>query len=361
MGLLYRHFVKPLLFQFDAEKVHGFVVGVGELVGKVYRGRPIDNSNLRQTITGLNFPSPIGLAAGFDYQASLTQVLPLLGFGFGTVGTITNQPFAGNPAPRLGRLPKSRSLMVNKGFKNLGAAATIKKLAPLHFAIPVGVSLGTRRSLDDLVSAFKKFEHSTVDNAYYELNISCPNIAGGPNFYLPKNLEQLLVAIDKLDIKKPLFVKMPISQPNDAFLEMLTVISRHCPKGVIIGNLQKDRRHPSLDPAEVARFSVGYFSGKPTFDRSNELISLAYKYFAQKLVIIGCGGVFSAQDAYEKIKRGASLVQLITGLIFQGPQLPSEINQGLIDLLAKDGYTNIHEAIGSRYISTMTGRIRGRR
>ena len=127
---------------------------------------------------------------------------------------------------------------------------------------------------------------------------------------------------------------------------MLKVIVKHKVAGVIFGNLQKDKKHSSLDQSEVKKFKMGYFSGKPTYERSNELIKLAYKNFGNKLTIIGCGGIFSADDAYTKIKLGASLVQLITGLIYQGPQLVSEINFGLADLLKKDGYKHISQAVG---------------
>lgn len=139
---------------------------------------------------------------------------------------------------------------------------------------------------------------------------------------------------------------MPIDKTDKETLDMLKVISKHSPKGVIFGNLQKDRKHKSLDKSEVAKFKMGNFSGKPTFERSNELIKLAYKKYKNRFVIIGCGGVFSAEDAYTKIKLGASLIQMITGLIYQGPQIVSEINLGLAELLKKDGYKNISKAVG---------------
>ncbi len=140
---------------------------------------------------------------------------------------------------------------------------------------------------------------------------------------------------------------MPIEKSNKEVLSMLEVISKHSVTGVIFGNLQKDRSHPALNQSEVSKFPKGNFSGKPTFDRSNELISLTYKHYKKRLTIIGCGGVFNAHDAYEKITRGASLVQLITGMIFEGPQLVANINTELPDLLKKNGFRTITEAIGS--------------
>jgi dihydroorotate dehydrogenase len=172
-------------------------------------------------------------------------------------------------------------------------------------------------------------------------------LKGDVSFYPPKNLDILLTAVDRLKLSKPVFIKMPISESDRVTLAILAVIARHSPVGVILGNLLKDRKNPKLVGEEAAKFPVGNFSGKPTFDRSNELISLVYKIYKNRLVIIGCGGIFTAADAYEKVKRGASLVQLITGMIYQGPQTIATINNGLLDLLERDGYTSITQAIGS--------------
>lgn len=139
---------------------------------------------------------------------------------------------------------------------------------------------------------------------------------------------------------------MPIEQTDEEIAKMLEVIVSFSVSGVIFGNLQKDRKDKALVLEEVKKYPVGNFSGKPTEQRSNELISLAYKKYGKKLVIIGCGGIFSASDAYRKIKLGATLVQLITGLVFEGPQLIAEINLSLDKLLRKDGFSNISEAIG---------------
>jgi dihydroorotate dehydrogenase subfamily 2 len=359
----YCHIAKLILFLFDAEAVHNRATSLGKLISYI---KPViwvmkkvtstDDPILAQTIGGIHFKNPIGLAAGFDYEAKLTQVLPAIGFGFGTVGTITNKPYEGNVKPRLGRLKKSRSLLVNKGFKNLGIQETLKKLKGACFEIPIGLSIGvtntsTLSSQDDaicdIVEAFKVVENSTVPFSYYELNISCPNLQVNVEFYSPKNLEKLLNALTKNKLSKPLFIKMPIDKSNNEVLDMLKVIVKYPVQGVIFGNLQKDKNDPALDPSEVKQFSKGYFSGKPTEKRSNELISLTYKTYGKQLTIIGCGGVFSPEDAYRKIKLGASLVQLITGMIYEGPQLIAEINLGVIKLLKQDEFNHISEAVGA--------------
>jgi len=186
-----------------------------------------------------------------------------------------------------------------------------------------------------------------LKNKYYELNISCPNLKGGVSFYPPKELNALLNAVGKLKIKKPVFVKMPIEKSDDEVRGMLDVIVKHkWITGVIFGNLQKDRKDPSFVQDEILTAGVGNFSGKPTFRRSNELIKLAYSGYGKKLIIIGCGGVFTAEDAYRKIRLGASLIQMITGMIFEGPQRITQINRELVELLSQDGYSNISEAVG---------------
>lgn len=360
----YIHFLKPVFFLIDPEKVHVSMVHVGKTIGSYSLTKKMIASlllqkepMLEQKLAGIRFPYPLGLAAGFDYEADLSETLSPLGFGFQTIGTITKDPYEGNPRPMLGRLPKSKSLMVNKGFKNLGADATIKKLKKRHFEIPVGVSIGRTNSLKletqedsvkDIIHTFKKFESSKLKIAYYELNISCPNLLGNISFYPPKNLDALLTAVDKLRFKKPVFIKMPIEKTDSEVTAMLKVIDRHKVTGVIFGNLQKDRNHKSLDKKEVAKFNAGNFSGKPTFERSNELIALTYRTYKKRFIIIGCGGIFSAKDAYKKIILGANVVQLITGMIFEGPALIMEINFGLVDLLQNDGLTHISQAVGSK-------------
>ena len=364
IGSLYKYLLKPILFRLDPEKVHESFISIGESVGGFFPTKILlagflkyEDDRLAQEIEGLKFSNPIGLAAGFDYDAKLTQTLDGVGFGFHTVGTVTNMEYEGNPQPRLGRLPKSRSLMVNKGFKSESAEVVIKRLFGKFFNIPLGVSIGRtnspklktqKDSVKDIVEAFTKFESLVLNHDYYELNISCPNLFGNITFYPTNNLKELLKAVEDLKLSKPVFVKMPIEKDDKEVLRMLKVIAGYRIQGVIFGNLQKDRGHKTLVQEEVKQFKTGNFSGKPTYERSNELISLAYKHYKDRFVIIGCGGVFSAEDAYEKIKRGANLVQMITGMVYEGPQMITRINIGLGQLLERDGYKNISEAVGSK-------------
>ncbi len=358
----YKNLLRRIIFLFNSEAMHDSFTVFGEFLGKFKLLRSLtkiffgyENKSLSQEINGIYFKNPIGLAAGFDYQAKLTQILPSIGFGFETIGTITNKPYQGNPKPRLARLVKSQSLLVNKGFKNQGIDKIIKKLKKQKFDIPIGLSLGktnttkkmTREeAVADVTESFKKAEKTRLPFSYYELNISCPNLYGNITFYPPENLKELLRAVTDLKLGKPLFIKMPIEKTDREALDMLKIIASFPVQGVIFGNLQKNRKDPSLDQEEIEKYKMGNFSGKPTEKRSNELIKLAFQKYGKKLIIIGCGGVFSGKDAYRKIRLGASLVQFITGLVFEGPQLAAQINRELNESLKKDGFKHISEAIG---------------
>ena len=360
--ILYQSVIRNIFFLTDPEWMHERAMFFGYWFGKVALVRKVfdlyfryRHSFLEQKVANIDFANPIGLAAGYDYTAAFPQVLPTIGFGFETVGTITYRPCEGNEKPRLGRLKKSRSLLVNKGFRNPGSRAIVRRLTGQNFSFPLGVSIGVtnstsiktqKQAIEDIVSAFKMFEKSRVKNSYYELNISCPNLQTSVSFYPPKNLASLLIALTKLKLKKPVLIKMPIEKSDAEVKQMLDVITKYPITGVIFGNLQKNRKDKSLVQEEVAKWRKGNFSGKPTQKRSDELVKLAYKYAGKKLVIIGCGGVFSAKDAYRKIKNGATLVQMITGMIFEGPQLIAMINRELVLLLQHDGYSDIAEAVG---------------
>lgn len=362
IGFFYKYLLKPIFFLQDPETVHDRVVRLGKLLGSRPLTRKMTalklgykNKALEQTIAGIHFDNPIGLAAGFDKNAELTDIIPSVGFGFIEVGSITGQPCPGNPKPRLWRLPKSEGLVVYYGLKNDGAESISKSLKGKYFSIPVGISIAKTNSketveleagINDYLEAAKRF----VDiGDYLTINISCPNAFGGQPFHEADRLARLLSAIDTVQTKKPIFLKISPDLYRQQLDAIISVSEKHRISGFICTNLTKDRNNKQLIDKNIPQ--DGGISGKIMTGLSNKMISYMYQKTNGRYIIIGCGGVFSAEDAYQKIKAGASLIQLITGMIFEGPQVISQINQGLAQLLKKDGYTNISQAMGAEHRS----------
>jgi dihydroorotate dehydrogenase subfamily 2 len=329
-----------------------------KIVKKIFRYK---NDILEQKLFGIKFKNPVGLAAGFDYDADLIGILSSVGFGYHTIGSITYLPYIGNPKPMLGRLPKSKSLLVNKGFKNNGIFFILNKVSIEKTSIPLGISIGSTnqsyKKIEDMAEdIFLSFEVVLKSGQfdYYELNISCPNLINIENlkekFDDPVGFSILLNKLSYLNIDKPLFIKMYAEKSVADTLALCEIASSYkWVRGVIMSNLVKDRGNIYFDKNEIANAGKGNFSGKPTEALSNNLISEIYKKYKDRFVIIGCGGIFTGADAYEKIKRGATLVQMITGMIYEGPSVIGEINKDLAKLIKKDGYKNISEAVGVYY------------
>ncbi|MDD5415933.1 MAG: quinone-dependent dihydroorotate dehydrogenase [Candidatus Daviesbacteria bacterium] len=357
---LYQNLLKPVFFKIDPESIHDFMTWVGMLLGKSKITKSItaffltySHPSLEQKILGIKFNNPVGLAAGFDKNARLTQILPSVGFGFTEIGTITGEPCSGNPKPRLWRLKESKSLLVYYGLKNDGCETISNRLEKEKFTIPVITSIGKTNcqetvdreaGIKDYVKAYKRF---TDIGHFFDINLSCPNAFGGQPFSDPQSLDQLLEEIDKIATQKPVFLKVSPDLTDQQIDEILSVVSKHKVAGFICTNLTKDFQKAKAKISDKKFPEKGGISGKVVEDLANDLIQKIYLKTKGEYIIIGCGGVFSAEDAYKKIKLGASLVELITGMIFEGPQLISEINQGLVKLLQKDGYKNISEAVGA--------------
>ncbi|PIR42879.1 hypothetical protein CO058_02155 [candidate division WWE3 bacterium CG_4_9_14_0_2_um_filter_35_11] len=351
ISVKYKYIIKPILFRFDAEIIHNLFSAVGEFLGSYEITKTItssmfnyENTNLEREIDGIKFPNPIGLSAGFDYDGHLAEIMKSVGFGFNTVGTVTAREYEGNQKPRLKRLPKSKSLLVNKGFKSEGVDKVIKRLESKNLTdIILGVSVGSSnlpsintipKAIDDYIYTFDKLKNKSYIK-YFELNISCPNAEMSETFAESKNLKQLLQSIEKLKIQKPIYIKMAneLSLKETENLVELSIKFNFI-KGFIFSNLVKKRTNKSFDQNEIKGVEQlkGNFSGKPTQVNSNELISHISKKFGNKTTIIGCGGIFNAKDAQKKLDNGAKLVQLVTGMIFEGPQLIGEINEELAHL-----------------------------
>ncbi|MDP2649305.1 MAG: quinone-dependent dihydroorotate dehydrogenase, partial [bacterium] len=352
----YKQALKRIFFRLDPEKVHDRITFIGVLLGKNILTRKLTKFNysysnkiLEQKILGIKFKNPVGLAAGFDKNGELTDIIPNVGFGFMEIGSITGNPCSGNPKPRLWRLKKLKSLVVNYGLKNNGCEEISKRLKNKKFEIPIGTSIAktncketveTGEGIKDYLKGFKSF---TEIGDYYTINISCPNAFGGQPFTDAKKLDLLLNEIDKVKTKKPIFLKISPDLSKKEVDKILETSSKHRIHGFICANLTKKVKNEFRKFPDALK---GGLSGKATEDLANDLISYLYQRSKGKYVIIGVGGIFSKEDAYKKIKLGASLVQLTTGMIFEGPQLISQINKGLVQLLKKDKLTSISQAVG---------------
>ena len=358
----YKYFAKPFLFLKDPEDVHDNITSFGRRLGGSETTRQLVKSlfnfedvSLEQEVLGIRFKNPIGLSAGFDKDANLVNILDCVGFGFMQAGTVTDKPYIGNPKPRLYRLPDSKGLVVYYGLKNIGATKIIKRVKENKSVnFPISMSIGKtncketatdKSGIEDYYNCFKKVIKSDVGD-FYTINISCPNTFGGEPFTTPARLKSLLNKLYTLEINKPVFIKMPINPPWKEFRKLLDVAVSFGVEGVIIGNLNKDRKDKAIKDTIPSNVK-GSISGKPNKKLSNGLIEKTYKHYNDKFVIVGVGGVFSGKDAYEKIRKGATLVQLITGMIYEGPQLIGEINRDLVEFLKKDGYKHISEAVGA--------------
>ncbi|MEK7651751.1 MAG: quinone-dependent dihydroorotate dehydrogenase [Patescibacteria group bacterium] len=361
-GFIYRTILKRLFFQFDPEYVHDRMVNVGVFMGSFVLGRSVtkvmfgySHPALEQIVAGLCFKNPIGLAAGFDKNGQLTQVLSSVGFGFEEIGSVTGEPCIGNSGQRLWRLENSQSLLVYYGLKNDGCEIISERLSKLRFEFPIGISVAKTNDqntvdevsgIADYLKAYMTFRNKNIGD-YFTINISCPNAFGGEPFTDPEKLDRLLSEIIHKDPhpEKPIFLKMPAELPLDVVDRIIEVSRKYNVTGFICTNLAKNRSNPKIKDQSVP--DVGGMSGKVVQDLSDNLISYIYKKCGREFVLVGCGGIFTAEDAYRKIKKGATLLQMITGMIFEGPQIIGEINEGLVELLKKDGYNNISEAVGS--------------
>jgi dihydroorotate dehydrogenase len=354
---LYKQLARRIFFLMDPEKIHNYMIAFGRFLGSNPVTRAItafffsySNKTLNQNILGIHFKNPVGLAAGFDKDAKIIGVMKATGFGFTEIGSVTGEPCPGNPGRRLWRLIKSQGLLINYGLNNQGAEEISKRLSHKKFLTPVGTNVAktnckatvdVQAGIADYTKAYRLL--SNIGD-YSVINISCPNAFGGEPFTDPERLESLLVEIKKVPSKKPIFVKIAPDLKEAVVDNILEISLKHGVKGFICTNLTKNRNNQKILDKNLPE--IGSISGKPIEGLSEKMISYVYKKTKGKAVIIGVGGIFSAEDAYRKIRLGSSLVQMITGMIFEGPQVISEINQGLVRLLKKDGFKNISEAVG---------------
>ena len=334
--------LRSLLFYFDAEVAHRITINFL----KTYQIKNnITHPSLSCNIFGLNFINPVGLAAGFDKNSEVPNNIINLGFGFSEVGTVTPLPQSGNSKPRVFRLKNENAIINRLGFNNEGFEVVKERLSKRENNI-IGVNIGANKNsmdfINDYIEGIKFFSSSA---SYLTINISSPNTPGLRDLQSIDSFGLLLDRIDQLkknspEISLPILIKIsPDINRNDLESLCEKVLSSSI-DGLIISNT-------TISRDSVSSEEKGGLSGEPLFDISTRKLNKVYKYTEGKIPLIGVGGVDSAEKAYKKIKNGASLIQLYTGLIYKGPKLINEINKGLIELMEKDGFKNVSEAVGA--------------
>lgn len=341
---MYRNLIRPFLFRMPAEKAHHFtfrslrilhaIPGVSALTRALYFKQ---NKNLEREVFGLKFPNPVGLAAGFDKDAKLFHQLGHYGFGFIEVGTVTPRPQPGNPQPRLFRLPKDQALINRMGFNNEGISAMIgrlkrrKKNGPL-----IGGNIGKNKSTpnekaqEDYLSAFKAL-HPYVD--YFVVNVSSPNTPNLRELQEKEPLERLLNVLMQLNQqthrRKPILLKIAPDLSNQQLDDIVEIVESTGIDGLIATNTTIDRSGLQTDGGKVEAIGAGGLSGKPLRKRSTEVIRYLHEKSSGRIPIIAVGGIFTADDARDKLAAGAALVQVYTGFIYEGPGMVKRILKGL--------------------------------
>ena len=337
---MWKYFIRPLFFLFDPELVHNFLIKWTKLFGAT--GLPdmrFTSPLIEKKVFGINFPNPVGLAAGFDKNAEIvTSIRKLGGFGFTEIGTVTPRPQSGNPKKRIFRLTKDDALINRLGFNNDGVDAVVKRLKNKKFkyyntSLPVGANIGKNKSTpnskahEDYLECFKKLR-SYVD--YFAVNVSSPNTPELRNLQSTSSLKKILKTLvleNNKGRKKPILVKVSPDLSNSQLSDIVSLLLQLNVDGIISSNTTIARENLK---SNNLKNEIGGLSGKPLSKRSTEMVRLIKKQAGDKLPIIAVGGIMSPEDVVEKINAGASLVQIYTGWIYYGPTLVYDINRKLL-------------------------------
>jgi dihydroorotate dehydrogenase len=361
MGWPYKKLVRPLLFAQDAERAHDFTL---KILARASRDEFICNAigkffsapELPVELFGLKFPNPVGLAAGMDKFAAAVPIWEKLGLGFCELGGVTWHAQPGNPQPRMFRAAADEAIVNRMGFNNPGAESFAQKLSdwkksgrwPKH---PVGINLGKskitplEKAAEDYANAFRVLRN-LVD--FFVVNVSSPNTPNLRQLQDKSALDEILAAIQEQNQnRKPVLVKVAPDLSFEALDEILELVSSRRIAGIIATNTTISRPQASDSSSQKIYSETGGLSGRPLRARSTEIIRHIFKQTNGKLPVIGVGGIFGADDAWEKITAGASLVQIYTGLVFEGPDVTKKIAHGVREKLEKAGMKNLREAAGS--------------
>jgi len=363
--MFYRSLLRPILFRLPPETAHELALHslsfAPSLTRKIIGERYATNPFGKLKRFGLTFSNPVGLAAGFDKDGIALQPLAALGFGFIEAGTVTYHPQPGNERPRLFRLPIDQALINRAGFNNEGAAAFAKRVSVHRPGCVLGVSIGKSKvaplesAVDDYLKSFE-LVYPVAD--YIAVNVSSPNTPGLRDLQEARQLDALLGALQgrnkQLATEQsrtseiPILVKLSPDLDSAELLEIVEVVRRNNISGLIATNTTTTRRGLQTRQEKVNALGEGGLSGQPLRQRSTEMIATLYNLTQGSMPLIGAGGIFTAEDAWEKISAGASLVQIYTGFIYEGPSIVRNINEGLRRIISSRGFVSLDEAVGSR-------------
>jgi dihydroorotate dehydrogenase len=337
------NFGAALLRRLPAETAHDLTLA---LVGRLPLPRRFaDPPSLKVAALGLNFPNPVGLAAGFDKNAAVPDAMARLGFGFVECGTVTPRPQGGNPRPRLFRLREDRAVINRMGFNNDGMLAAAKNLAARSGRGIVGINIGANKDSDDRIGDYRlAFTQLAPLADYVTVNISSPNTPGLRGLQNKEELTRLIDAVltARGETSKPVLVKIAPDLDEEALDQIAAVALMKRIDGLIVANTTIAR--PALKSAHAGE--TGGLSGAPLLAPSTRILRAMRKRVGANLVLVGAGGIASGADAYAKIRAGASLVQLYTALVYEGPGLVARIKSELAECLTRDGYDSVAEAVG---------------
>ena len=355
----YKHVVKPnFVFNVPPDEAHDRMIAFCKVTKRIpplmWACRTMLNYTdpiLETRVMGVDFANPFGLSAGLDKNCEMPVLLDKAGFGFETVGSTTSRVCPGNPKPWFHRLPEYDSMMVHVGLANIGSDKVIARAerAWTH-ADDMQISVSIARTNDALVGDLDEgiedyctsMRRAAGRTAMVEVNVSCPNTTAGEPFTAdPDNLDRLFAALDRIERPQPTLVKLPLDKPWEELRDLLDVLADHNVQGVCLANLRKDRTG-----MQIPREWEGGLSGAPCAKASEELVAKAYRAYGDRFAIAGIGGVSTPAQAYAKIRNGASLVMFVSSLMYRGPQQITVLKRGLADLLRRDGFSSVSEAVG---------------
>lgn len=342
---MYKFLIRPFLFLFDPEKIHHFTFGLIKFTSKIplvsfirKKTYSFENEKLKQNLFGLDFKNPVGLAAGFDKNGVLYNELANFGFGFVEVGTVTPKAQEGNSKKRLFRIKQDSGLINRMGFNNNGVDALVEKLKHKKIKIIIGGNIGKNTDslpeniIKDYQINFEKL-HDHVD--YFVVNVSCPNVGSMAKLQDKDFQIELLESLQKINQskskQKPILLKIAPDLNEIQLDEVIEIVNHTKIDGVIASNTSVDREGLKTSKTELDKIGNGGLSGKPVKDRSTKVIKYLSEKSNKAFPIIGVGGIHSANDAIEKLNAGASLIQIFTGFIYEGPALVKQINKAVFE------------------------------